>query len=231
MTKVLCILAVSAIVGVVACGDSLGPDSTPPVPTSLQATVTNPFFPLPLGRTLVYNTQTANGLEVDSVDVLAHPAGVNGFAVTEVHDRLYLAGSLTEDTYDWYAQDPDGNVWYLGEDTKEYDHGTVVSTEGTWQWGVHNALPGIIAWGDPQPMIGKLYRQEFDRGNAQDVGKVVALDQSVTVPYGTFTGCVKTEEWSTLESAPHETKFYCPQIGVALEVLSGDSTKLVSVSP
>lgn len=232
MIKVSWILAARVMVGIVACGsDSLGPDSTPPLPLALQATVTNPFFPLPLGRTLAYETQTANGLETDTVDVLAHPTGVNGFPVTEVHDRVYLAGSLTENTLDWYAQDPDGNVWYLGEDTKQYDQGVLVGTEGTWQWGVHNALPGIIVWGDPHPNLHKLYRQEFDRGNAQDVGKVVALDQSVTVPFGTFTGCVQTEEWSTLESGPHETKFYCPGIGVALEVLSGDSTKLVSVTP
>lgn len=122
-------------------------------------------------------------------------------------------------------------MWYLGEDTKEYGHGVVTSTEGTWKWGVHGAVPGIMMWGDTTGMVGKLYRQEFDRGNAQDVGKIVALNATVTVPYGTFRGCIKTEEWSTIESAPHEDKYYCPQIGAALEVLSGDRTELVSVSP
>jgi hypothetical protein len=233
MTKLPCFIAAVVTAVSPACsGDSLGPDSTPPVPTSLQAAVTNPFFPLPPGTTQVFNTQTAAGLEVDSVTVLANTKMVNGFAATEVHDHVHLAGSLTEDTYDWFAQDSAGNVWYLGEDTKQYENGVLVGTEGTWQWGVHGALPGIIVWGDTTGMIGKLYRQEFDEGNAQDVGKLVALNQTVTVPFGTFTGCIKTEEWSTLESGPHDHKVYCPQIGTALE-LGGDGTqtKLVSVSP
>ncbi|HWC72676.1 MAG TPA: hypothetical protein VG454_01975, partial [Gemmatimonadales bacterium] len=218
----------------VACSDALGPDATPPLPTYLQATVTNPFFPLPLGRTQIFNTQTANGLEIDSVTVLARPGTIHGFPVTEVHDRVYLAGSITEDTYDWYAQDPDGNVWYLGEDTQQYDHGLVIGTEGTWQWGVHNALPGIVVWGDTSGKINKLYRQEFDPGNAQDVGKLVALNLSFRAPFDTaaVTGCIKTEEWSTLEKSPHEHKFYCPHVGTALEVGgSGDTTWLVKVSP
>jgi hypothetical protein len=227
-------LRLAAVVALVACGDSLGPDTTPPLPTSLQATVTNPFFPLPLGRTQVFNTQTADGLEVDSVTVLAAPGGIHGFPVTRVHDRVYVAGSMTEDTFDWFAQDPEGNVWYLGEDTQQYDHGVVVGTEGTWQWGVHGALPGIIMWGDTTGRINKLYRQEFDPGNAQDVGKLVALNQSLMLPFDTaaVTGCLKTEEWSTLEKGPHDNKFYCPHVGTVLEIGgSGDSTKLVSVSP
>jgi len=193
--------------------------------------VTNPFFPLPQGATQVFRTQTGGRLEIDSVTVSGTRV-VHGFTATEVHDRVYLADSLKEETYDWFAQDSAGNVWYVGEDTKEYAHGVVVSTEGTWQWGVHGALPGIIVWGDTTGMVGKRYRQEYDVGNAQDVGKIVALNQTVTVPFGTLTGCIKTEEWSTLESVPHDNKFYCPQVGTAVEI-GGDGTRteLVSVSP
>ena len=171
MTKLACLIAVVVTAAAPACSDSsLGPDSTPPVPTSLQPAVTNPFFPLTPGTTYVFNTQTTAGLEVDSVTVLANTKMVNGFAATEVHDHVYLNDSLSEDTYDWFAQDSAGNVWYLGEDTKQYEHGVLVGTEGTWQWGVHGALPGIIMWGDTTGMTGKLYRQEFDEGNAEDVG-------------------------------------------------------------
>jgi len=193
--------------------------------------VTNPFFPLPQGATQVFRTQTGGRLEIDSVTVSGTRV-VHGFTATEVHDRVYLADSLKEETYDWFAQDSAGNVWYVGEDTKEYAHGVVVSTEGTWQWGVHGALPGIIVWGDTTGMVGKRYRQEYDVGNAQDVGKIVALNQTVTVPFGTLTGCIKTEEWSTLESGPHDNKFYCPQVGTAVEI-GGDGTRteLVSASP
>jgi hypothetical protein len=230
MPKPSSLLRATVMAALVACGNGTGPDSTPDLPTSLQADVTNPFFPLPPGMTLVYHTQTSAGLELDSASVVGTKV-VHGFTATEVHDRVYVADSLQEDTYDWFAQDSAGNVWYLGEDTKEYAHGVVVSTEGTWQWGVHGALPGIIMWGDTTGMSGRQYRQEFDRDNAQDVGKVVALNQTVTVPFGTLTGCIKTEEWSTLESGPHENKYYCPQLGTALEVGGGgERTELVSKS-
>lgn len=232
MIKLSCLHIAAVTAALLACSDSLGPDSTPPVPTSLQAAVTNSFFPLIPGTTQVFHTQTSAGLEIDSVTVLANTVNINGFAATEVHDRVRVSDTLTEDTYDWFAQDSAGNVWYLGEDTKQYEHGVLVGTEGTWKWGVHGALPGIIMWGDTTGMVGKLYRQEFDSGNAQDVGKVVAFNQTVTVPFGALTGCIKTEEWSTLESGPHDNKFYCPQVGTALE-MGGDGTRteLVSVTP
>jgi hypothetical protein len=231
MTKLACFIAVAVTVAASACSDSLGPDSTPPVPTSLQATVTNQFFPLTPGKTYVFNTQTSAGVEVDSVTVLAATKTVNGFAAREVHDHVHLNGSLTEDTYDWFAQDSAGNVWYLGEDTKEYENGVVVSTEGTWQWGVHGALPGIIMWGDTTGMVDKLYRRDSTKETRRTwAGRRPKPDR--TVPFGTFTGCIKTEEWSTLESGPHDHKFYCPQIGTALESGGdGTQTKLVSVSP
>ena len=228
MTKRSYLLAVTVLV---TCDDSIGPPPAPPLPTSLQSTVNNPFFPLPLGRTKIFHRQTPGGLEVDSVTVFFLQKTVNGFATTEVHDRRYVAGSLTEDTFEWFAQDGDRNVWYLGKETTQYHQGVPVSTAGTWQWGVHGALPGIIMWGDPSSSMNTLYRQGFDRGNTQDVGKIVALNETVTVPYGTLTGCIKTEEWSTLESAPHANKYYCPQVGAALEVLSGDRTELVTVGP
>jgi hypothetical protein len=227
----LCLSVVIGTATFLACGDSLGPDNTPPVPTNLQATVTNSFFPLAAGTKRVYRTQTSAGLEIDTV-LVSGTKVINGVTATEVHDHVYLADTLSEDTFDWFAQDSAGNVWYLGEDTKQYEHGVLVGTEGTWQWGVHGALPGIIMWGDTTGTVGKLFRQEFDRGNAQDVGKIVAFNQTVTVPFGTFTGCIKTEEWSTLESGPHDNKYYCAGIGTVLEVGgSGERTELVSVSP
>ena len=233
MTKLARFAAATVIAVLWHCGNSTGPDATPAVPTSLSPAVTNPFYPLTPGSITVFRAQTADGVEIDSIFVLANTKVVHGFEAREVHDRVYLADSLKEDTYDWFAQDSAGNVWYLGEDTKEYAHGVVVSTAGTWQWGVHDAVPGIIVWGDTAGVVGKLYRQEFDPGNAQDVGKVIAFNQTVVVPFGTLTGCIKTEEWSTLESGPHDNKYYCPQVGTALEVAgeTGERTELMTKTP
>lgn len=231
---------IGAILGILAaagpgCGSSpTGPGYNPDIPNDLSSTVTNPYFPLVPGTTYQYSGQTPDGLETSTLEVMATIRVVNGVDAAEVHDQVYLDGELIEDTYDWYAQDGAGNVWYLGEDTKEIDNGHVVSREGTWEWGVRRALPGIIMAADPAGQIGVAYRQEFKRGVAEDWGKVIAVNQTVTVTYGTFTGCIATEDWNDLEpTAPHERKTYCPQVGQVLEEVIGGNERidLVGVTP
>jgi hypothetical protein len=217
-----------------SCGDSsTGPTQTIPFdPSKFVSGVTNPLLPWTPG-TINYYEGVSDGLaQTDSVETTSETKTILGVVATVVHDQVYTNGELTEDTFDWYAQDTDGNVWYLGEDTKELDNGQVVSTEGSWEAGVNGAEAGIIMWGDPAAHIGEEYRQEFSRGVAEDFGKVVAVDQSVTVPYGTLTGCVRTEDRSALEPGILENKFYCPGIGVTLEQGvqgSADRNELVSI--
>jgi hypothetical protein len=217
-----------------SCSDSsTGPPvSIPFDPANFVSGVTNPLLPLTPG-TINYYEGVSDGLaQTDSVETTSETKTILGVVATVVHDRVYTEGELTEDTFDWLAQDQDGNVWYLGEDTKEMENGQVVSTEGSWEAGVNGAEAGILMWGDPAAHIGEQYRQEFSRGVAEDFGKVVAVDQSVTVAYGTLTGCVKTEDRSALEPGIVENKFYCPGIGVTLEQGvqgSTDRNELVAV--
>lgn len=207
-------------VALTACNgdDATGVDYDPDIPTDWVAAVTNPFFPLVSGVTYEFEGQTDEGIERIVVEVLSATRTVMGVEATIVHDRVYLDGDLIEDTQDWYAQDGAGNVWYLGEDSKEIEDGAVVSTEGSWEWGVDDALPGIVMWGDPAAHLDEAYRQEFYEHEAEDWGKVVAIGQSVDVPYGSFSGCIKTEDWNGLEPGTLENKYYCPDIGIVLEV-------------
>ena len=156
---------------------------------------------------------------------------VSGVTATRVHDQAFLNGSRIEDTYDLYAQDADGNVWYLGEDTKQIQNGVVVGTEGTWEWGVDGALPGIIMWSDPAAYQGRDYRQEYYPDNAEDWGRVDSLGQSVAVPAGSFTGCITTTEWNGLEANSQEAKSYCSGVGLVLTVAGSDREELVSKTP
>lgn len=212
-----------------ACGKSAtAPEYVPQLPATWVATVTNPFFPLVPGTVYEYEGRTSAGLETTRVEVLTGTRMVQGIAATVVRDRVYLDGALIEDTYDWYAQAADGTVWYLGEDSREIENGRVVSTEGSWEWGVDGALPGVIMWGAPASHLGEEYRQEFYEGEAEDWAKVVAVDVSVTVPNGTFTGCIRTEDWNALERGSREQKVYCPQVGFVLEIGgSGERIELV----
>jgi hypothetical protein len=219
-----------------ACSDSSGPSGVTGVPSfdpaNFIAGVSSAFFPLSPGTIQYYEGQSAGSAQVDSVEVLSETKPILGIPAMVVHDRVYTGGQLTEDTFDWYAQDKDGNVWYLGEDTKELNNGQIMSTEGSWEAGLNGAQAGIIMWADPSAHLGQEYSQEFSRGVAEDLGKVVAVDQSITVPFGSMTGCVKTEDRSTLEPGVLENKFYCPATGIALEqTIQGgnDLNQLVSL--
>jgi hypothetical protein len=157
-----------------------------------------------------------------------------GVPATEVRDRVYLDGALIEDTHDWYAQDGNGNVWYLGEAAKEYDNGVLVGTFGSWEWGVDGALPGIIMWSNPAAHVGEEYRQEYYALQAEDWAKVIAVGQAVTVAYGSFSGCITTEDWNGVKPLdPREHKSFCPQIGQvkAIKVGTTDQVELISRTP
>jgi hypothetical protein len=129
-----------------------------------------------------------------------------------VRAREYEDDELVEDTYDWYAQDLKGNVWYFGEASQEIEGGAVVSTEGSWEAGVDGALPGIIMLANALP--GMWYRQEYYENQAEDVAQVLNLNESLVVSFGSFTNCLQTAEWNLLEPGVVEHKFYAKGVGL-----------------
>jgi hypothetical protein len=104
--------------------------------TDFVAGIDNPYFPLLPGTVFHYRSETPDGIETNNVAVTRDSKQILGVNVTVVHDQVFLDGELAEDTFDWYAQDTEGNVWYFGEDSKEIEDGQVVSTEGSWEAGV-----------------------------------------------------------------------------------------------
>jgi len=140
-------------------------------------------------------------------------------------------GTLLEKTFDYYAQDKQGNVWYVGEDTKAFLPNGKVDTSGSWEAGVHDAEPGIVMEADPQ--IPDAYRQEFLTGQAEDTAWVVGTTGSVTVPYGTVRNVLTSLEATRVEPGLYDQKVYAPGIGIVLEQSVTGPTeiaKLVSVS-
>jgi len=182
-----------------------------------SSVVDNPFFPLAPGAVWQYDETHADGeTQTDTVEVLDQQRTVMGVDTIVVHDVAKDAdGTTVEDTYDWYAQDSAGNVWYFGEDTTSYDEGQS-STEGSWEAGVAGALPGIVMLADPTVSdIG--YRQEYLAGVAEDMGQVIAGSGSITVPFGTFDDIIRTRDWSPIEPDIVEEKVYASGIGVVHE--------------
>ena len=185
-------------------------------PATMQGEVTNPYFPLPVGAVWTYEGESEDGTERIVVEVLEETRVVAGVTATVVRDRVYLEGELIEDTHDWFAQDQDGNAWYLGEETAEYENGRVVTTAGSWEAGVDGAEAGVVM--PATPTVGQAYYQEFLAGEAEDRERVIGVGETVTVAAGTFTNCVRTEDTTPLEPDVLEHKYYCPQIGTVLEV-------------
>jgi len=179
------------------------------------ADVTNPFFPLKPGTKYTFDGTDEGDAEHIEVTVTNETRIILGVRATQVRDIVYVKGKLEEATLDWYAQDRQGNVWYFGEDSKEYDKGKVVSTKGSWKAGVDGAEPGIIM--EANPAIGDTYRQEYLRGEAEDMAKIVDTNGSATTEYGQHSGLVVTEEWTPLEPGVTARKYYARDIGVVLE--------------
>jgi hypothetical protein len=229
MKKLLSVIAIAAL-ATAACGgddDSSSGTSTstsgdaaayaPHIdPANFTDTVDNPFFPLKPGTRWVYEGESEGEAERDVVEVTSDTREIMGVTTVVVHDTVSTNGDVTEDTFDWYAQDRDGNVWYFGEDSKELEDGKVVSTEGSWEGGVDGAQPGIVMKAEPK--VGDVYRQEYDKGNAEDMGEVLSLTEKAKVPFGSFEDVLMTKDYSPLEPQLVEHKYYAKDVGVVLEL-------------
>jgi hypothetical protein len=198
--------------------------------------IDNPWWPMRPGARWVYReTDAAGARQRVVVTVTSRTRRVaNGVTARVVHDAVTEGGRAVEITDDWYAQDVCGNVWYLGEDTKEYENGKLVSTEGSWEAGVGGAQPGVIMPAGPLP--GMRYRQEHYAGHAEDRASIFSRTEQVEVPSGFYARgrVVMTRELNPLEPRVLEYKFYARGVGPVLSVaVSGgsDREELVSYRP
>ena len=217
------LLALALLVLAAGCGgdERALPQGSDPVeidPARFTSEIDHPFWPMAPGTTWVYR----EGDQRVEVTVTERTRTVMGVETRVVHDLVTEDGVPVEDTYDWYAQDDDGNLWYFGEDTTEFEDGKPVGHAGAWEAGVDGALPGILLPADPE--VGMTYRQEYDRGEAEDRARVLDLDATVSVPLGDFTGALRTEDTTPLEPGVVEHKFYVREIGPVLALkVKGDT--------
>lgn len=193
-------------------------------PADFVATIDNLYLPLTPGRRWTYEETNGDG-ETEHIEVVVtdQTREIQGITATVVRDTVTLDGLLVEDTFDWFAQDVDGNVWYLGEDVTNYDeNGRPTDDTGSFEYGVDGALPGIAMPADPQ--VGDAYRQEYFAGEAEDMGEVLRTGETVSVPAGEFQGVLVTRDWNPLEPEVIEEKYYAPGVGlVREEKVAGDT--------
>jgi hypothetical protein len=245
IAAVLGALAV-ALAGVVLVGgdrwsdgssDATLPQGGQPVdlnPADFTTRIDNPYWPMSPGSRWVYRETDAEGTQQRVVVTVTERTKTiaNGVEARVVHDVVTEDGQLVEVTDDWYAQDSDGNIWYLGEDTAEYENGKVTTRAGSFEAGVDGAQAGVIVPADPE--VGLAYRQEYYAGEAEDKAEVLSLDEQAEVPFGHFTGVTMTKDLNPLEPKLHEYKFYAREVGPVLAVaVSGgtDREELVGYTP
>ena len=187
-------------------------------PADFTTEIDNPYWPMSPGSRWVYReVENGDALRV-TVTVTERTKTIDGIEARVIHDLVTTPdGEKVEDTFDWYAQDSKGNLWYLGEDTKEYEGDKVVSTEGSWEHGVDGAEAGIVVAADPEQ--GLTYREEHYAGHAEDAAEVLDVGAKVQVPYGRFTGAMITRNFSGIEPTIEELKFYAKGVGPVLELL------------
>jgi hypothetical protein len=194
-------------------------------PVKFDNAIDNPYLPFKPGTTWRYEGKTDEGTETVEVTVTNDTKKILGIDCVVVKDEVKVDGTVVELTYDWYAQDDDGNVWYMGEDSKAYEPGKPAKSEGSWEAGVDGAKPGIAMPADPQ--VGQKYRQEFYEGEAEDTGEVLKVGQSVTVPAGSYDDVIVTEDINPFEPDVIEEKYYAKGVGFVLEdMVKGGSDKI-----
>jgi len=193
------------------------PQGSEPVtldPGDFTANIDNPYLPFETGRRWVFSEHEGGATNRVVITVTDKTKKIEGITSRVVHDVVTENGRLIEDTHDWYAQDSDGNVWYMGEATTEFENGKPKTTEGSWQAGVDGAEPGIAMPADPT--VGLAYRQEYYKGHAEDRARVLSLDAPVTVPAGKFGQALETEDIGPLGKKTIEHKYYVKGVGQVL---------------
>jgi len=200
-------------------------------PANFGGPIDNPYLPLRPGTVFRYRGVGDDGItgELNTVTVTHRAKSIMGIEAVVVLDQVFSAGKPEERTFDWYAQDKNGNVWYLGEDSRNYERGHWVRDDGSWTAGVGNGKPGIIMLAHPHR--GDAYRQEYSPGHAVDQAKVLGMGGPVDTPFRSFSQTLFTREYSAIDKQ-YEKKWYAHGVGVVQEhalTKSKEHSELVAV--
>ena len=191
-----------------------------PDPDDFVSGIDNRWLPLTPGAEWVYESTDGETITVTVTDETRLVAGVRTTVVRDVVTGE--DGEVVEETSDWFAQDVDGNVWYFGEETTEYDDRGRPDTAGSWEAGVDGAEAGVVMLAEPRRGDG--YQQELLAGEAEDRATVLSLDESLQIDSGSYDGLLVTEETTPLEPGLVEHKYYAPGLGLVFEqTVSGGS--------
>lgn len=193
-------------------------------PADFVERVDHPYRALEPGTRWVYEGVSDGEHERTEVVVTSERREILGISAVVVRDTTSVGDERVAESLDAYAQDREGNVWFLGEDSKDYENGEVVCTAGSWEAGVDGAQPGIVM--PAQPTVGDAYRQQHVAGAAEDMARIERLGATHTIGLGDYSDVLVIEEWTPLEPDVTEEKYYAPGVGKIYEIQTagGDAT-------
>jgi hypothetical protein len=237
-----------SIVATISLGAVAGTDTTEPAavidpgdggdyapsidPAEFVDVIDNPYLPYAVGTRWAYEGESDGETERTEIEVLAETREILGVTATVVRDTVYVDDEIVEDTFDWFAQDLDGNVWYFGEDTREFEDGVAVNTEGAWEAGIDGALPGIVMPAEPE--VGDAFRQEYYPGEAEDMAEILEAGVARSIAFGEFDDVVVMKNWTPLEPEVIEEKWFASGVGMIYEMTTAGgegSAELVEFTP
>ena len=219
----------------IACGlatsSAWAADYKPTIsPSEFSTNINNPMFNLPVGKLMVYEAKTEDGLERVEIRIRNETRKIMGVDTVVYNDRVFVDDKLVEETNDYLAQHKDGSVWYFGEAVDNYKDGKFLDHKGGWIAGENGAQPGI--WIKGKQVVGDSYRMEYFAGQAEDMAEVKETGLTVKVAAGTFKDCTMVYEWTPLEADSRENKYYCPAAGgqvLSVHLTGKERTELVKV--
>jgi hypothetical protein len=183
--------------------------------------IDNEFFPFVEGRVKVL---AGADKDTEILVIESQPAAVRTFLLdgqrVDTHTLIeteYEDGELVEISYNYFAQDDDGNVHYFGEVVDNYEDGKVVDHHGSWLVGGPTLPtdprdtpdaphPALFMPADPE--VGDTWKPEDFFPFVDEDAEVIGDDLAVEVEFGTFEDVLRVRETSVLDpvgplSGPH----------------------------
>ena len=188
--------------------------------------VDSKYFPLEAGRRAVLRARGVEDgerfTEKSVLTVLDRPGPrILGVRTTTQLDKAYEDGLLVEKTFDYFAQDKRGNVWYMGEDVTNFhydDKGNLIRKdhELAWRAGRRGGKPGYIM--PARQIVGQRYFQEHARRDeALDKGETLSIVDRLRVGDTVYRNVLRVLETNPFEPRSREIKYYAPRVGLIRE--------------
>ena len=194
-------------------------------PSDFTPTISNRYLHMKKGDVYLYEKQTTNGVEQLEISRTGKIKTIMGFRTLEHYEKFRLSGEVIQEITRYLAQDEKGNVWQFGEYVSNYDAGRLTDHNASWTAGRNGAQPGIVM--KERPEVKDSFRQSYSLGTIEDTSDIIAVQETVTTPYGIFTDCVKTYDWTPLDPKLQNNSYYCPEIGgMALTVNLIEDTRV-----